>query len=45
MHQATSGPFDKKDINWASWAPTYDDHQGIIEYQNNLEKQVQSFKA
>ena len=44
MHQATSGPFDKKDINWASWAPTYDDHQGIIKYQNNLEKQVQSFK-
>ena len=45
VHEAMIGPFDTKDTDWVSWAPADDDHEGIIEYQDSLERQVQSFKA
>lgn len=40
IHEATPGPFDRKDTLWAPWAPPDSDAEAVAGYQRDLEKAI-----
>ncbi|MBI3508837.1 MAG: cupin fold metalloprotein, WbuC family [Chlamydiia bacterium] len=44
IHEATPGPFDRKDTLWAPWAPLDSDQEAVTRYQQSLEKQIAAFR-
>lgn len=45
FHEATRGPFNKKDTAYASWAPNGIDPDASRDYMRQLKEKVKSFKS
>ena len=43
FHEATKGPFERKDTVLPAWAPEEDEHLKVTDYMKKLNIQVQSF--